>query len=108
MAILVVGAIGLGSPSTVVTMLEYIPAINTLSEVMYLPGISVGPSIYLTVVGSVVIVLSFVGCGGAYKRSHHMILVVCIRIAATHPLHHFHPYSMWRGRSVDSLLDSEP
>jgi hypothetical protein len=74
-AILVVGALGLGSPSTVTNALSYIPQISQLSEIMYLPGISLGPSIYLTCVGSLAIILSFIGCGGAYKRNNTLIWV---------------------------------
>jgi hypothetical protein len=73
-AVLTVGAIGLSEPSTIVNMLSYVPAINTLSQVMYMSGIAYGPSVYLTVIGTLVIVLSFVGCGGAYRRSHHIII----------------------------------
>jgi len=82
-AVLVVGALGLGSPSTVVNALSYIPQISQLELIMYLPGISIGPSIYLTCAGSLAIILSFVGCGGAFKRSKCVIFVVCVLISVT-------------------------
>lgn len=72
-AVLTVGAIGLADPATVVNVLSYIPQISQLSEIMYLPGVTVGPSIYLTVAGSLVIVLSFVGCGGTFRRNKSII-----------------------------------
>jgi uncharacterized membrane protein len=56
-------------------MLSYVPGISTLSQVVYLSGIAYGPSVYLTVIGSLVIVLSFMGCGGAFKRKHHIVMV---------------------------------
>jgi len=73
-AFLVVGALGLDSPSTVIDLLSYIPQVEQLSYIMYLPGLSEPPAIYMTVIGSLVIVLSFVGCGGAFKRNKFLIM----------------------------------
>ena len=75
-AVLVVGAIGLADPSTVVNALSYIPQISQLSQIMYLPGVTIGPSIYLTCAGSLAIILSFIGCGGACVRSKSIIFTV--------------------------------
>lgn len=72
--ILVLGAVALGSPQSIVNVMSYIPKINNLSQIMNLTGIAMGPSIYLIVEGSLVIILSFVGCGGAFKRKIPIVL----------------------------------
>lgn len=74
-AILVVGALMLGSPSAVDNMLSYIPHYKTLSQVMDMSGITIGPGIYLTCSGSLVIILCIIGCGGVFKR-HKVIIFV--------------------------------
>jgi hypothetical protein len=73
-AVMVVGAVALGSPSAVINMLGYVPQISQLSEILNPSTIAIGPAIYLTVLGSLCIILSFVGCGGTFKKSKCVIL----------------------------------
>jgi len=75
-AVLVVGAIGLGNPIIVANALSYVPQMPQLALVMYLPGVTQGPSIYLTIAGSLAIILSVIGCGGAFRRHKCGIFVV--------------------------------
>jgi len=75
LAVLVVGALGLSNASTIIDLLTFVPKIDQLSQVIDLVGLAVGPAIYLTVTGSLVIILSFIGCGGAMKRSKPIIYI---------------------------------
>lgn len=74
--ILVVGALALDDPNTLVNALMYIPQIEELSLVMDISAVALGPAIYLTCFGSLVIVLSIIGVGGAFKRSKPIIMIV--------------------------------
>jgi len=75
LAVLVVGALGLSNASNIIDLLLFVPKINELSLIIDLVGLAVGPAIYLTVMGSVVIILSFIGCGGAFKKSKLIIYI---------------------------------
>ena len=70
------GAIGIANVDIVINTLTYIPAFASLSNVLYLPGLTYGPSIYLTIAGTIAIVLSFIGCGGAFKRNKLLVFLV--------------------------------
>jgi len=78
LAVLVVGALGLSDASTIVDLLTFVPKIDELSKVLDLVGLAVGPAIYLTVMGSVVIVLCFIGCGGVFKMKTIMIYIFAV------------------------------
>jgi len=74
--VLVVGALGLSNASTIVDLLTFVPKIEDLVKVVDIVGLAVGPAIYLTVMGSLVIILSFIACGGVYKKSRIVISIV--------------------------------
>ena len=75
--ILVVGGLGLNNSSTVINIMTNVPQIEELSKIVDLSGIAYGPAIYLTVVGSLVIVLALVGGGGIYAK--HKIVISVVR-----------------------------
>lgn len=79
-AVLTVGGIALGSPSTIVNTFYYVPGIDQLEYIVNIQGIAVGPGIYMTCLGSLVIILSFMGCGGVYKKHKGIIGGVSRRI----------------------------
>jgi len=77
--ILALGITALVSPSTIVDLMSYIPAIKDLSLVVNLSGLSLGTAIYMTTAGSIVLVLSIIGCcgfgaGKKMKRRHGIVI----------------------------------
>jgi len=73
------GITALVSPSTIVDLMSFIPAIKDLSLVVNLSGMSLGTAIYMTTAGSIVLVLSIIGCcgfgaGKKMKRRHGIVI----------------------------------
>lgn len=73
--ILVVGGLGLNNSSTVIDIMVHVPGIEELSKVVDLSGVAYGPAIYLTVAGSLVIVLALVGGAGLFAKHKCVISV---------------------------------
>lgn len=73
------GITALASPSTIVDLMSFIPAIKDLSLVVNLSGMSLGTAIYMTTAGSLAFVLSIIGCcgfgaGKKMKRRHAIVI----------------------------------
>jgi hypothetical protein len=77
--IMALGITALVSPSTIVDLMSFIPAIKDLSLVVNLSGMSLGTAIYMTTAGSLVLVLSIIGCcgfgaGKKMKKRHGIVI----------------------------------
>jgi hypothetical protein len=75
LTVLIIGALAIDNPSALEGLLSYVPNIEEFSKIVYLPGVATGPAIYLIVSGSIVLLLSIVGCGGAFKRNKILLVV---------------------------------
>lgn len=79
---LVLGAIAVGSPVTMINALNNIPGVSNVSILINIYPLFNGVAIFMIVVGSVVFLFGFVGCHGAFRMHKRSIMIYWILLLA--------------------------
>jgi len=71
--LIVFGAIALGSPSTIISILNVIPGVGIVVDIIDVYPLFEGMAIFMVVLGSLLFLFGFVGCHGVWKMHKRMM-----------------------------------
>jgi hypothetical protein len=73
--LLAFGIMGVASPQTLTYLLDLIPGVYNVATIINIPQLLINTSVYMIILGSVMIVFGFAGCFGIMRRSSFLLLL---------------------------------